>query len=154
FRRQSLFNHQDCADAGVDYGAYPRITPEDIEDQIIGEHYFTAENGVRGSIQMEECHYSIASGQGGRVRQAHSLLTFCVLTLRNGFIVTGTSACASPENYDPEIGQRIARENSINQIWPLLGYELKTKLYERSQLTSQPVTGDCGSNTTAPEPET
>lgn len=56
------------------------------------------------------------------------LLTFCVLVLRNGFTVTGESACASPENFDAEIGRQIAKENAIRKIWPLLGYELRTKL--------------------------
>jgi hypothetical protein len=56
------------------------------------------------------------------------LLTFCVLTLRNGFTVTGESACASPENFDVQIGRAIARENAVQKIWPLLGYELRTKL--------------------------
>ena len=59
-----------------------------------------------------------------------SLLTFCVLVLRNGFTVTGESACASPENFDAEIGRKVARENAINKIWPLMGYELKTRLHE------------------------
>ena len=57
-----------------------------------------------------------------------SRLTFCVLVLKNGFTVTGESACASPENFDAEIGRKIARENAINKVWPLMGYELKTKL--------------------------
>jgi len=56
------------------------------------------------------------------------LLTFCVLVLKNGFTVTGESACASPENFDAEIGQRIARENAVQKIWPLMGYELRSKL--------------------------
>ena len=56
------------------------------------------------------------------------LLTFCVLTLRNGFTVTGESACASPENFDAEIGRKIARQNAVNKIWPLMGYALKEKL--------------------------
>lgn len=59
---------------------------------------------------------------------ALSLLTFCVLVLKNGFTVTGESACASPENFDAEIGRKIARENATQKIWPLMGYELKSKL--------------------------
>ena len=58
------------------------------------------------------------------------LLTFCVLVLRNGFTVTGESACASPENFDAEVGRKIARENAVNKVWPLMGYELRTKLSE------------------------
>lgn len=56
-------------------------------------------------------------------------LTFCVLVLRNGFTVTGESACASPENFDAEIGRRIARENAVQKIWPLLGFALKERLH-------------------------
>ncbi len=58
------------------------------------------------------------------------MLTFCVLVLRNGFTVTGESACASPENFDAEIGRKIARENAVQKIWPLMGYALKQKLHE------------------------
>ena len=58
------------------------------------------------------------------------VLTFCVLTLENGFTVTGESACASPANYNQEIGERIARENATEKIWMLEGYLLKQKLFE------------------------
>ena len=50
--------------------------------------------------------------------------------LRNGFTVTGESACASPENFDAELGRKIARQNAINKAWPLMGYHLKQKLAE------------------------
>ena len=59
--------------------------------------------------------------------KALDLLTFCVLVLRNGFTVTGESACASPENFDAELGCKIARQNAVNKIWPLMGYALKAK---------------------------
>lgn len=57
-------------------------------------------------------------------------LTVCCMTLENGFTVTGESACASPENFDKEIGQKIAYEQARNKIWMLEGYLLKQKLYE------------------------
>lgn len=57
-------------------------------------------------------------------------LTICALTLKNGFIVTGESASASAENFDREIGQKIARENARNKIWSLEGYLLRQKLFE------------------------
>ena len=57
-----------------------------------------------------------------------NLLTFCVLVLRNGFTVTGESACVSPENFDLGEGEKYARENAVNKVWPLMGYELKSKL--------------------------
>lgn len=55
-------------------------------------------------------------------------MTVCALTLRNGYIVTGESAAASPENFDQAIGRKIARENARNKIWALEGYLLKEKL--------------------------
>ena len=60
------------------------------------------------------------------------VLTVCVLTLQNGFTVTGESACASPANYNKEIGEDIAFTNARDKIWALLGYELKEKLYQES----------------------
>ena len=94
----------------------PRITPADIEANIVDEVYFTASQGA------------IGSGQEVKFGSPLLLLTFCVLVLRNGFTVTGESACASPENFNAEIGRMIARENAVNKIWPLMGYELKTRL--------------------------
>lgn len=101
----------------------PRVTPADIEAAIVDEAYFTAQDGVYG-----------ATVQTGATRQyiaGHQLLTFCVLTLRNGFTVTGESACASPENFDAEIGRKVARQNAVQKIWPLEGYLLKEQLNPR-----------------------
>jgi len=58
------------------------------------------------------------------------VLTVAVVTLQNGFTVTGESACASPENYDKAIGEKIARENALEKIWLLEGYLLKQRLFE------------------------
>mgnify|MGYP000486459716 CR=1 FL=1 len=61
-----------------------------------------------------------------------SCLTVCCMTLENGFTVTGESACASPENFDKEIGEKIAFENARNKIWQLEGYLLKDNLHMKS----------------------
>lgn len=97
----------------------PRITPADIEANIVSEHYFTAEDGVASSGCYDQ-------DEGAPI--ALSLLTFCVLVLQNGFTVTGESACVSPENFDAEIGRRIAREKAVEKIWPLMGYALKAQM--------------------------
>lgn len=55
-------------------------------------------------------------------------LTICCLTLANGFTVTGESACASPENFDAELGRKIARDNAKQKIWALEGYALRDRL--------------------------
>ena len=82
----------------------PRITPADIE----------------AKIAKTEFH------------RLTDVLTVCVLTLQNGFTVTGESACASPENFDEEIGNKIAKGNAVAKVWNLEGYRLKERLYQDS----------------------
>ncbi|EKP2311315.1 hypothetical protein P1O74_001863 [Escherichia coli] len=108
----------------------PRITPQHIEDVIISEHYFTAAEGVHGANELLKPHENPIDYYQ-EAHPAELLLTFCVLVLRNGFTVTGESACASPENFDAEIGRKIARQNAVNKIWMLEGYLLKQKLSEQ-----------------------
>lgn len=94
----------------------PRVTPQRIEEVLVGEYYFTAANALKGTP--------------GESVESLKLLTFCVLTLKNGFTVTGESACASPENFNAELGMKIARTNAVNKIWPLEGYLLKQHLHD------------------------
>lgn len=79
-----------------------RITPNMIDAEIVAEDYHVFPG---------------------------SQLTVACLTLRNGFTVTGESACASPENFDAEIGQKIAFQKAREKIWPLLGFRLKDQLH-------------------------
>ncbi len=110
---------QEIQDKGL---TAPRITPADIEANIASEHYFTAEDGVLMNMPED------ATLGSHPCPDVLSYLTFCVLVLRNGFTVTGESACASPKNFDAEVGRKIARANAVQKIWPLLGYALRTKL--------------------------
>ena len=110
---------QEIQDKGL---TAPRVTPNNIESNIAEEVYFTAADGMYGNAK--------ANGRGLALANTHpaNLLTFCVLVLKNGFTVTGESACASPENFDAEIGRKIARQNAVAKIWPLLGFSLKCEL--------------------------
>lgn len=103
----------------------PRVTSEDIDKNIISELYFTAldKNQAEELIKVNGDNPEI-----NVIAQSLSALTLCVLVLRNGFTVTGESACASPENFDAAIGRKIARANAVNKVWPLMGYALKEKL--------------------------
>lgn len=105
----------------------PRVTPADIEANIVSEHYFTATDAVQ-SPSEEIVRIWHDDADYGTEKVPLDLLTFCVLVLQNGYTVVGHSACASPENFDAEIGRRIARENAVQQIWPLMGYALKERL--------------------------
>lgn len=93
----------------------PRVTPADIEAEIAQENYFTAWDGANAVANH-------------RPDPALKLLTFCVLVLRNGFTVTGESACASPENFDADLGRKIARQNAVAKMWPLMGYALRERI--------------------------
>lgn len=84
----------------------PRITPSDIDSLIVNEQYHIFEG---------------------------TNVTVCCLKLKNGFIVTGTSACVSTENFDAEIGRQIAKENAKNRIWELEGYRLAQIIYAQHQ---------------------
>lgn len=79
----------------------PRITPDDIDATIATEAYHVFPG---------------------------TTLTVCALTLVNGYQVVGESACASPENFNAELGRKIARDNARNKIWGLEGYRLRSAL--------------------------
>ena len=104
----------------------PRITPSHIEDCIASVHFFTAADGVAAGMGDSD---TISNDS----LQALSLLTICVLVLKNGFTVVGKSACASPENFNADIGKDVAWRDAKEQIWPLEGYLLKQNLYEQKQ---------------------
>lgn len=61
-------------------------------------------------------------------------VTICCLTLANGYTVTGESACVSSENFDTELGRKIARENAKQKIWALEGYALRERLAQETHL--------------------
>lgn len=79
----------------------PRLNPQHIDDTIKSEAYHVFPG---------------------------TTLTVCALTLKNGFQVVGESAAASPENFNEEIGRKIARDNARSKIWALEGYLLRSKL--------------------------
>lgn len=93
----------------------PRITLADIEDKIASTHYITPYTAVNPTMEV--------------VPDALKNLTICILVLKNGFTVTGEAACVSLENFDAVKGMQISREAAINKLWPLMGYELKERLY-------------------------
>jgi hypothetical protein len=109
----------------------PRVTIEDIDANIAHVAYFTARDGVYGTVRL---------GEHPQLPQSLGLLTFCVITLKNGFVVTGESACASPANFDPEIGRRLAYAQAKNKIWGFMGYALRDHLtYGGRSYWAQPV---------------
>lgn len=86
----------------------PRVTPDSLDAKILGEDYHVFPD---------------------------TTVTVCLLRLENGFTVTGESACASPENFDPELGRQIARRNAREKIWALEGYLLRERLHSSGPLS-------------------
>lgn len=122
---------QEIRDKGLNA---PRLTPDHIDSVIASVSYFTAGDGFVGALTATEEFNALPEDE--RIAQPPNqldLLTFCVIILNNGFTVTGESACASPENFDAEICQKIAYENARNKIWMLEGYLLKEKLHTTKQ---------------------
>ncbi len=105
-----------------------QVTLDDINANISAEHYFTA---------AEALSFQLTASKSNYIPDGFQRLTFCILTLKNGFVVTGESACVHSENFDPEKGKKIAKENAIDKIWPLMGYELRSKIFY-TETTKEP----------------
>ena len=92
----------------------PRVALSDIEAAIGGVYYTTGSDALP--------HASI------EYLRPLTLLTICVIVMRNGFTVIGKSAPASVDNFDADLGRKFAYEDAIRQLWPLMGFALREKL--------------------------
>lgn len=102
----------------------PRITPALIDEQIVAAFYFRGGQAITGTF-----HHSEYEGLNeSPIPSAVDTHTFCMLELKNGFIVTGESNCADPSNFDSAIGRDIAYRNARDKIWALEGYRLRSEL--------------------------
>jgi hypothetical protein len=92
----------------------PRITLEHLEIFVREERTFVLADALK-SLGLE-------------VPEETKVMTICSLVMKNGFVVIGTSACASPENFNAELGAKIARGKAMDQLWALEGYQLRSRL--------------------------
>jgi hypothetical protein len=98
-----------------------RVTPADIEATIVGEHYHSPSDYTIG------CGANIGTFDAEKIKRH----TFCILTLENGFTVVGVNeGPVSAANFDRDLGRKMARQKAVDQIWPLMGYALRTRLHE------------------------
>ena len=82
----------------------PRITPEHVDAAIVGRQVTLIEN---------------------------TMVIVVVLTLYNGFIVTGVNhGPVDPDNFDAEIGARLAFDAARDKVWELEGYLLADRLHK------------------------
>lgn len=100
----------------------PRVSLADIEANIIRTIYLT---GEEAALIFDP--YSARSGLDPEI-ESLTVLTICLVVTRNGFTLIGKSAPASPENFDAELGRKLAYEDAVRQLWPLMGYALRERL--------------------------
>lgn len=99
---------------GAKGATHPRVTLQDIENNIKAQYFINAKTAVEAS--------------GAPAVDELKMLNICLLVTQNGFVTIGKSASASPENYDEQKGQTFAHEDVIRQLWPVMSYALREKL--------------------------
>lgn len=106
----------------------PRVTLARVEECIAYEYYFRGDQIVEISTPvLGSCRPQVPTFIDV---SPLSVLTICVLVLKNRFTIVGESAPASPENFDEALGRKVARQNAVSKIWMLEGYLLKQRLHE------------------------
>jgi hypothetical protein len=106
---------KECASVAV----APRVALADIEAAILHRYHFTGAYAVGNDVP---------------VHSTLDVLSICILIMHNGFAVIGKSAPASPENFNAELGRKLAYEDAIRQLWPLMGFALRQRFYETPAL--------------------
>jgi hypothetical protein len=119
---------QESENAAAAVAVAPRVSLADIKAKIAAQYEFRAGEAIEAL--------------GMPAVDATKLMSICILVMRNGYTVIGTSACASPENFNRELGRNLAYEDAIRKVWPLEGYALRDRLAEREQFASGPQTGE------------
>lgn len=97
----------------------PRVSLDDIKANIDHVYFATGDTAVQ----------SLDPGRQVPIVPSLCVLTLCIAVLQNGFTIIGKSAPASADNFDPELGQKLAYEDAVRQIWPLMGYELRQRVF-------------------------
>jgi Phage protein (N4 Gp49/phage Sf6 gene 66) family len=92
----------------------PRVSLADIQANIATANYFTA------GIACEALEQPAP--------ERADVLTICILSTRSGYVLLGSSAPADTANFDYELGKKLAYEDAVRQLWPLMGYALRDRL--------------------------
>ena len=103
----------------------PRVSLEDLQAKIAKVSY------CRGPFVAP-----ITANDTNTVVESLACLTICIIVLDNGFCVVGKSAPASPKNFDAVLGQKLAYDDAVRQIWPLLGFDLRERLHRLQQASA------------------
>lgn len=97
-----------------------KLTIDTIEAQIESKFFMSAYTALSGNVTF------LSNSDIAALKN----VTLCILVMRNGFVVVGESAPIDPADYCPEVGRQVAYQRALDKLYPLIGYELKTKLNE------------------------
>jgi hypothetical protein len=106
----------------------PRVTLADIEAAIAARFDVTADKAMSKADAEYAGDFEVPA-----VIETLGLLSVCLVVMRNGFTIVGKSAPASPANFNAELGRKLAYEDCIRQIWPLMGFALRDRLAIKSR---------------------
>lgn len=96
------------------------VTTDEVEAQVIYIEYFTARDGVAGSYQ--------GAGVQPEIDPDFARFTFCIVRLRNGFIVTGQAVLMHTGEADMTLGRHVARADALAKVREILGFQLREKV--------------------------
>lgn len=92
------------------------ITEEDVEVEEVA--LTITKEHLKGLIVGEE------------YRKMGIKTTICVLTLKSGFEVVGTSACQNPYDFDFELGKKYAYDVAFEKLWEYEAYKQQSLIKE------------------------
>lgn len=111
----------------------PRVSLADIEGAIADRFFINGAEIAEASLAVNGVVCALLREQHVEKFPTLKVLTVCVVVLRNGFTIIGKSAPASPENFNAELGRKLAYEDAVRQIWPLMGFALRDRLWRDTE---------------------
>lgn len=93
------------------------LTDKTVEAQIVSEYAICAFDAFKDQPNIAP-----------DAERALRCVTIIVLVLRNGFCITGSSACASPENYDATRERKESRADALAKLWLVSEYAARNQL--------------------------
>ena len=93
-------------------------------------HFAKVEEKTEAPTITEEYIAEILENSEFEVSTVFDKCTVVSCRLPNGFVITESSACVSPENYDAEYGADICFDKIASKVWELEAYRLQQFIWE------------------------
>jgi len=96
---------------------YESWSPKDVFEKAymkVGDNNTIEEHNIKEFVKF----YDVKKW-GDKTTVVHAILV-------NGFIITESSSCVDPSNFNMDIGESICKEKINNRLWEMLGFMLQT----------------------------